>query len=273
MIKLKTFSRKKSCYYCGTAHLISAEHVPPQMMFVDFECDSITVPACPIHNSSKSGNDRAIVTALVRSLDQMRISGHKANAFSSNVDKAIRLLEPNYRQANNLLSMEPYLLDAIDELAIDLPYLEADAQTPNWIKQMTAALLWSAVGEYDPATDWNSAWAWSPHFVKVVGPISTSEARKKAVRYMAAETKIDNTFTWVQGWSAHPRSYPSDIFRFEISFVKKSEDWDGKQIIFKHFFYNSIKWYVWFATSVETVRLLQEALGLSENVKATSTSS
>lgn len=207
-------------------------------MFVDFECDGITVPACPVHNSNKSGSDRTIITALIRSLDQMRLKEHKPDTFSSNVDKAIRLLKPNYRQANNLLSMEPYLLDAIDELAIDLPYLEADIQTPNWIKQITAALLWSAIGEYDSATDWANAWAWSPHFVKVAGPINTSEAREKAIRNVTTETKIDNSFAWFQGWSAHPRPYPSDIFRFEISFVKKSEDWDGKQVIFKHFFYS-----------------------------------
>lgn len=261
MVKLKTYSKKKPCYYCGALPPSLREHAPPQMMFNGFECDGITVSACAEHNNSKSGRDRAIVTSLARSMDQMLQSDHRQRPLSTNVQHAIELLSPNYRQANNFLALRPYLIDPPEGLDVALPYLEPDVQPLIWIKQLTAAIVWSATGYYDPEIDWSKAQAWSPHFVRVNDPISTDQALEKAIQNISAESTIDNNFTWWRGWSAKPRAYPSDIFHFQLSFVPHPTDWDGKQVIFKHVFYDSVKWYVLFAASTRTVEILQEAVG------------
>ncbi len=231
-------------------------------MFDGFECDRITVPACDEHNNSKSGRDRAIVTGLVRSMDQMPQGSQQHRPLSANVKRAIEMLLPNYRQANNLLMLQTYLVDPPEGLDVALPYLEPDAQLPIWIKQMTAALVWSAVGDFDPETNWSDAWAWSPHFVRVNAPISVDQARERAIKSISAENAIDSNLVWLPGWSAKPKAYPSDIFRFQLSFVPQPTEWDGKQVIFRHVLYDSVKWYVWFATSTRTVEILREAVGV-----------
>lgn len=261
MVKLKTYSKKKPCYYCGALPPSSCEHAPPRMMFNGFECDRITVPACVEHNNSKSGRDRAIVTSLVRSVDQMLQSGNLRRSLSENVQHAIEILSPNYRQANNLLMLRPYLIDPPGSLDVALPYVAPDAQLPIWIKQLTAAIVWSATGSYDPEIDWGDAWAWSPHFVQVNNPISMDQAHQKVMQNISCENSIDSNFTWLHGWSAQPKPYPSDIFHFQLSFIPQPIECNGKQVIFKHVFYDSVKWYVWFAASTRTIETLQAAVG------------
>ncbi len=80
-------NRNKVCYFCGNS-ATSREHAPPKLMFRKFDCDSITVPWCDDHNSSKSGEDQAIVSAFVQSLDNLFKQGTR---LISNVVKAIRV--------------------------------------------------------------------------------------------------------------------------------------------------------------------------------------
>jgi len=57
----------QKCYYCGSK-ATSKEHVPPQQLFKNFQCDRITVPSCDIHNGDKSGRDQAIIHGFFKSL-------------------------------------------------------------------------------------------------------------------------------------------------------------------------------------------------------------
>lgn len=232
-------------------------------MFEGFKHTAITVPSCSEHNSEKSNMDRAVVTGLVRTLDQMPVTGSAPRPFPANVSQAIARLAPNYAQANNMVTMQPYLLDGPDELMVDLPFLEPDAQLIPWIKQLTAALVWSAIGYYDPETDWDAALAWSRTYVRVIGPITASEARHRALDALGRELKLENECSWSKGWSGKPDPYPADIFRFDVSFLPQSEG--ENHIIFRHTFYDDIKWFVGFTTSPRTVQGLRKAVGASRH--------
>jgi hypothetical protein len=260
MPRLKQYSRKKSCYYCGTPAPSSAEHAPPRMMFEAFDCDRITVPACEEHNNSKSEKDRAIVTTLIRGVDQMQSGGLLRTALSPNVAKALSILEPDFRQANRELTLQHYLIDPPKDLEIDLPYLKPEVRIRTWVVQLTAALVWSVVGAYDPDSDWQNAWSWSPHYVQTAGPVSFEDAAHTALKGKLVENKVEHLSAWWPGWSAKPRVYPPDIYNFKICLVPNPEDWDGKEVIFKHLFYGSTMWYVWFSTSQNTKDTLKDML-------------
>lgn len=260
MLRLRQFSRKKPCYFCGAAPPSSAEHVPPQILFGGYNCDRITVPACDDHNNAKSGRDRAIVTAMARSMDQILKAGLLRKPFSSNVQRAIETLEQDYIQANRELTLQQYLIDPPEGLDIVLPFFKSDVQLQTWVVQLTAALVWSIVGEYDPASQWQSAWSWSPHYVPTPEPILFQDAAKLALQRTIAQTEIDQRFTWWSGWSSKPRSYPPDIYHFALCFLSNPEEWDGKEVIFRHQFYDSLHWYVWFETSSNTKAILMDAV-------------
>jgi hypothetical protein len=218
------------------------------------------VPACEDHNNEKSGRDRAIVTAMVRGVDQMRKTGRLRKPLSGNVQQAIAILEHNFRQANRELTLQRYLIDPPDDLDVELPFFRPTVQIQTWAVQLTAALVWSVVGNYDPASRWNDAWSWSPHYVPSTGPKPLEDAAQRALRDMLVRNKIEQLSTWYSGWSSKPKSYPADIYRFALCFVPKPEEWDGKGVIFKHQFYNSTIWYVWFETSAQIKAILMDAV-------------
>src|SRR6185503_18234133 len=102
-LRLKQYSKWKPCYYCGAPPPSTQEHAPPRLMFAAFDCDIITVPSCEKHNTEKAGNDRAVITALVRSLHQTLEYRDTTNCLPENVLKAISFLEPDFRKANREL--------------------------------------------------------------------------------------------------------------------------------------------------------------------------
>src|SRR5690349_13742801 len=63
------------CYYCGQSSS-GREHVPAKALFRGFQCSRITVPACPTHNTSKSGDDQAVVSMLLQAVEVMGRLGY-----------------------------------------------------------------------------------------------------------------------------------------------------------------------------------------------------
>lgn len=161
-------------------------------MFEGFDCDHITVPACEEHNNSKGDKDRAIVTMLLRGVDQMQSGGLLRKALPPNVATAISTLEPNFRQANRELRLQRYLIDPPKDLDVDLPYLKPEVRIHTWMVQLTAALVWSVIGDYDPDSDWRNAWSWSPHYVQTTGPVSFEDAAYTALQSKLVEHKVEH---------------------------------------------------------------------------------
>lgn len=246
--KLHQYSRKKPCYYCGVAGPSSKEHAPPRTLFKGFEVDSITVPSCDKHNNEKHGNDRGIVTALIQTLQMSHEQGLLSKDLSSNVRQAIAQAEPYFDLAKGLVGTSPYL----EGSAAKFPYLKDTVDLPGWILQLTAAIIWSATGEFDSSIDWDSAGLWSPDYVVVPGPIS----RKEAMKHYREATDIAETMQglpWYPGWEGK-RRYPPDIYTFDVGLHRRHD------ITFRHRFYDRLIWLVRVSTSDRTREVIKDLL-------------
>lgn len=228
--------RGKPCYYCG-APSDSKEHAPPQQMFKGFECDSITVPSCQKHNSAKGGNDQAIVSFLLIPL----ANGLERYPQEQPIKAAIELARPSFERAKRKALNIPLLKDAPEGVA-DLPnvsYLQPSVNVKEWLKQLTAALVYNALQRWDSTLKWDEAAVWSPH---CIGSADSSSLFLKDVLSVIKEKralkKRLKELSWIPGWSACPRPYPAVIYRFSLHFRLG-------EVVFHHVFYNQLSWHVW----------------------------
>jgi hypothetical protein len=279
MRRLKQASKKLPCYYCGLPGG-SLEHAPPEMMFAAFECDSITVPSCEAHNTRKSRRDQAIVTSIAMAARQLMLNYPESRYLTKNVRTAVNRLEPEFRRAKKDVQLRDYGLNPRTGLNIQLPYLESSVELAKWMRQLTAALVWSVVGKRDTLQDWDKAWSWSPTW----HPTNSPEILKGEDKtpYWTTKLQIEEylkNLSWAEGWSAEPRKYPADIYSFGLHIVEPSEldeaplSYDAvfgdkasigtssTRILFQHRFYNAILvWYVGFVASQEAVTCLAKAI-------------
>lgn len=262
--KLQQFSRRKPCYYCGALPPPPSEkeHAPPRMMFKGFTHAAITVPSCDAHNYSKHLGDQAIVTAIAWSAHCLMQDHPESPLLTNNVRKAINILQPQFAQASNQVELRLYL-------NLRLPYLQPSAQIQPWMRQLTAALVWSAVGRKDPLCNWDEACSWSPTWRQDPPDPLTKEGE---LQYWRAKSNLEqsfNTLTWSPGWSHIPH-YPQDIYSFELSFMHIPEIQEISFIFFRHRFYNGIStWYVGFAASKQTAQALTQAVSRQSLLPAT----
>ncbi len=248
---VKQFNKNKPCYYCGAPPPSSREHAPVKSMFEAFDCDSITVPACDKHNSAKSLNDRAIVTFFLRGLHTC----FKSGTLTKDVLRAFEVAERSLRNAREV-TLRPLVMDPLGKLNTPLSHIDEAAKVKAWMRQLTAALIWSVVGKRDTTIKWDEAIVWSPEFVPDTGLLSVEEAGIQLERLQSIKANVDRlAVQWRPGWSSYPREYPRDIYRFELSFLPSQyllRDGNNLGILFRHWFYGQFSWYVWFTTSQQT---------------------
>jgi hypothetical protein len=260
-MRLEQFSRNKCCYYCGAPPPSSREHAPVRAMFEAFDCDSVTVPSCDKHNTVKNLDDRAIVAFLIKGL----FSGLRYRTLSENVMKAIQQAEPSLRSAKEA-TLRPWTADMRGELDTLLAHLDRGVDIRAWMRQLTAGMVWSATGHYDPRISWGEAVAWSPHWQPSSSsdPLSIEQAALKIKESRSIEAQLSTAVRhWWRGWSSSPKSYPPDIYSFEVGFPSSMELLQPRkeaQIIFKHRFYANFTWYVEFTASADTATVIVDAL-------------
>jgi hypothetical protein len=245
---VKQFNKNKPCYYCGAPPPSSREHAPVKSMFEAFDCDSITVPACDKHNTEKHLDDRAIVAFFLGGL----YTGFKSGVLTENVLRAFEEAERNLKNAREV-TLRPWVSDPLGNLDTPLSHIDALGKVRAWMRQLTAALVWSVVGEYDPEIKWDEAIVWSPEFAPDTGLLSIEEAGIQLERLQSIKANVNGlAVQWWPGWSSYPREYPRDIYRFELSFLPSQYlliDGSKLEILFRHWFYGQFSWYVWFTTS------------------------
>jgi hypothetical protein len=223
------------CYYCG-AIATSLEHAPPKQMFKGFLCDSITVPSCDIHNTKKSGNDQAIVSAFLLSLR----NGDGVYSLESDIKYAIELATPSFERAKRKAISAPLVNNPPDYLA-NLPnttYISPDAQIMFWIKQLTAALVFDATRIIPKDKQWNKdVIVWSPNWIRSAKnePMELDDVIAVLENHQDIKKGLED-LEWLNGWSSHPNPYPRIIYRFKIHF-------SNSDLLFCHTFYNRYDWY------------------------------
>jgi len=254
-MKLYEYSRGRTepCYYCG-APCTSGEHAPPEMMFKGFGCNFIIVPSCDEHNSKKSGNDLAIVAAYIEAINGMLQDATITDSeLPRDVQKAVKRARGKkwFENAKNKVDLHPYIIDGIM-----LPRFASDFNISDWMRQLTAALVWNATGYYDAEIGWdkkdkNEPFTWSAQHS--LGSKSETEEIRLSFRNWQIERYCDS-LPWLRGWA----SYAADIYNFQMTFLSNPQEWQGREVMFKHQFYRTYDWYVGFSTSSKTKQLLKQ---------------
>lgn len=242
---------KKACYYCGVK-ATSLEHAPPRQFFRGFPCDSITVPSCDKHNTKKSGNDQAIVSAFLIALR----NGSERWSLEPEVKVAIQRALPSFERAKRKAIDIPLISDQ-PKYTANLPnvsHIAPSASIRSWARQLTAALVYDVANEFVASVVWDTAIAWSPNFVESneASPMQFSHVVSVLTKKEETKESLDS-LEWRNGWSAHPRPYPPFIYTFDIHI-------EPGGVIFRHWFYKRFFWYVWFNAEPDvTAKLLEKA--------------
>jgi hypothetical protein len=240
---------KKACYYCGIK-ATSLEHAPPRQFFKGFPCDSITVPSCDKHNTEKSGNDQAIVNAFLIALR----NGSERWPLEPEIKDAISRALPSFELTKRKAVDMPLITDPPVCIA-DFPnvsHIAPSASIRSWVRQLTAALVYKAANEYKASMVWDTVIAWSPNLVESdeASPMQFSQVVSVLTKKEETKESLDS-LKWVNGWSAHPRSYPPFIYTFDIHIA-------SGEVIFRHWFYKRFLWYVWFNAGPNIIAKLLE---------------
>lgn len=236
----------EQCYFCGNL-ATSREHAPPRQMFKGFDCDSIKVPSCEKHNTKKSGKDQAIVHGFFKSLisykeslegDVLKAYNIAASAFDYTKRTAV---------ISNMLKNPTEGFRRLPRLA----FLPSNVKMPDWIRQLTAAIFFSATKTYESSIVWEKIEVESPNWIFALGPENIDE--NVAVSYfeeMEKKIKLMSMLSWELGWSASPRLYPKSIYEFRLHL-------SAKKIILTHLFYERYIWYAWIPGDKQIVSQLE----------------
>jgi hypothetical protein len=239
-----------NCYFCGNK-ATSNEHVPPKLMFKGFDCDSITVPSCNKHNSSKGGSDQAIVSAFLLPLD----IGQDQFPLEKEIQSAIELHYPAFERVKRNLIRMPFLADPpnIFKDLPDLAYLSSNMKFWDWIRQLSAGIVYDAVGINGMGINWSKVKPWSAEWHGSDEPISFeySLALKLLERNRNIKSPLES-LSWQNGWSAKPRAYPEVIYSFQLHFQ------DAHNVILRHVFYRRFMIYVPFRAIKKVIQGLIE---------------
>lgn len=236
---------KKRCYYCG-APCTSYEHVPPKQLFKGFPCDCITVPSCDIHNSEKGGRDSAVIKAM------LKMSNNVANTYPPNsaVEKAINNAKPQFSQVKRQIK-DVCIIEGYSPVV----YIDDSVKTETWIKQLTAALFYDALREFDPNNEFDKAMVFSPGWFRGESKMEAFQKDETLELQKQINDKMQN-LNWEKGWPSGKRNYPAEIYNFELSFDFCNE------IIFRHQFLSAYTWYVLERTTNESREKIINRLGL-----------
>ena len=226
-------------------------------MFRGFLCDRITVPSCDTHNSHKSGADQAVVAAFLTPLRwKLQKSAEAAATLSPEVIKAIEIASQSFERAKRK-AVPTYLLKNPPPHLADQPsvaYITPQVEIRAWIRQLSAAVLHSALRIEAHSSQWEEALVWSPSWVPGPSPepLDFESVRDDFLRGEPLKTELE-ALPWEAGWSAHPRPYPSTLYHFDVHFKSRGS------IVLRHHFYGNYTWYVAISMPSKAVNTIKQS--------------
>lgn len=244
------YKKAQVCYYCGNK-ADTREHVPPRQMFRDFNCDSITVPSCQKHNCSKSSDDQAIINALLIPIKDYANSTLEYKVkLNKDILRATYRLDNSLERIKNMVIKKSFLERMPDELKHlpDIAFLKSPIKFYDWVKKITAGMIYYGIGYYDSSIDWDKIDCWSLDYYAAKQVKNDNEKIEILIKYDQLR-KWFATKIWHSGWTAYPRKYPPDIYRFAICF-------DFDDITIRHSFYNSYHCYTSFTANQKLKELI-----------------
>jgi hypothetical protein len=184
-------------------------------MFKTSNCDSLVVPSCDEHNSKKSGNDQAIVSALLIPLH----TGRHRYPIEPEIEQAIDAALPSFERAKRVAVKTAFLIDppeGLEDLP-DLAHLSPSVNMLSWIRLLTAGIIFNGIGSASTSIKWEKSAAWSPDWFPTETPAPMEHA--EIVQIIERNQKIHEALskqTWQNGWSADPKPYPNIIYSFQV---------------------------------------------------------
>jgi len=240
MSNLYRFSKNKSCYYCGADPPSNREHIPPKMLFKDFKYSSITVPSCEKHNNEKHSKDQGFVSSFMLSIQQLVNHGIGIKKISPTVLTAV--MKGRENQLNKVGTFRDFFKNPPSKFNFQNIYIHSEVDMANWIRHISAGLIWSKIGKFEPAIDWQYSIVKSPNFIPYNNPLPIVEAKKIAL-YMNESIRIINEdIDWKPGWYQKPHGYPNEIYNFSVS--PFSQDKANTKYLMRHEFYNNFIWII-----------------------------
>lgn len=212
------------CYFCGQEST-SREHAPPKQLFKGFSCDRITVPSCDLHNTNKSNIDEAIVKAMLYSLSCRK------ELQSKEVQKVIDLSIPKMQQVKKLV-VPMSVIPSLKEINTEVAFLKKEASIPEWIRQISAALMYKKLGYYEQSNNYtNSVVFDSTYYKSGQNGLSKEEYIKQ---YLDKKETVDSLeqLVWSNGWTSGKNNFPYQLYYF------KYHIYDDLVIFRHHFFQN-----------------------------------
>lgn len=244
--------QKNVCYFCGS-EATTREHAPPKLLFKGFECDSITVPSCIDHNCSKSGEDQAIVYALLSPLkNYLRSNVKNKIKLTRDIKRAIKKAESSFKRTKRNVINTPFLekTPGTVQRIPDVSFLKKPMNISNWIKNLTAAIIYDGVQYFDSNIKWSNIKCWSAEYLSSKVSKTDNDKINLLVQHKEVKKSFEDKY-WIEGWSAYPRKYPKNIYCFYLCI-------EDKEVTIKHHFYNSYDWYCWFKLSNTTLNKIKE---------------
>ena len=241
---------KEPCYYCGKPST-STEHAPPKSMFKGFDCDSITAPACSLHNTEKSGNDQVLINAFIQSL--INYKKDFKFTFHPDIEKSISLFSQNLHYSKNRIKN----INVIDDQSFEPQKLaeltHVKGNPEDWIIQITAVLVWDAIKYYEKEIDWNNSVFYSNNWLPSTKDQYVPLERIKEIDSREQNLRsLEKTVNWKQGWTSRPKPYPNQLYEFYLSFNS-----DTKKVIFKHCFYVKFEFLVINEMPEDVIKILK----------------
>ena len=240
-MSLYQYSRNKPCYYCSADPPSTREHVPPRMLFKGFEFSAISVPSCAAHNIEKHGGDQGFITALKLGLKQLIDKGLSSRKISIKIKDSIISVSPS--QIKRVGALRQFILDAPERLDVTFPYLETAVDLYQWIRYISAGLIWARIGNNPSGIDWSSAIVRSPNFIQSRGPLSHQKALEHA-KLSARLNEMAESMGWVSGWYRKPKGYPEEIYQYSVSHFDDDSDGGMRNLIIRHTFYRNFTFYL-----------------------------
>jgi hypothetical protein len=137
------------CIYCGNNQEISREHVPPKGLFPPPRTGNlITVPACKICNSGKSGDDE-----YIKFLFNIGATVQENKAVMKNMDSVMRgvLRKEKHRFFNELTNNMKYIeRNTLSGIYVgNVPAIKVDSKkVNNSIDKIIMGLFYHETGKY-----------------------------------------------------------------------------------------------------------------------------
>jgi len=227
----------KVCYFCGEI-ANSKEHLPPKQIFKGFRLNRITVPSCDKHNTSKSGEDEAIIKAMLLSIEN---SDNKK--LSPELIKALNIVKRHYSQVKKTVTKEKVYSDYNKNIVC----LNSSIDLSHWIKELSAGMIYYKTEYFDHKNDFLKSIVFERNSYSKNTTLKLIDFENERKNKIKLQNLFEN-FIWNASWLPQ-NIYPKNLYYFEYTFM-------NEKILIKHVFYKSYTYYNMIKITEETRKKL-----------------